>query len=71
MKNKLLKKMVLFTGLLFVLGSVQNLNAQPFPGFNDNVDDETPQAPIDGFVGIALAVGAYFGARKLRNKNNE
>lgn len=23
-------------------------------------------APINGFIGIALAVGAYFGAKKLR-----
>lgn len=33
--------------------------------FSDDVDDMAPQAPIDGFIGIALAAGAVIG---LRNK---
>lgn len=41
-----------------------NLNAQiGLPGDGD-VDD-VPPAFIDGFIGIALAVGAYFGIKNI------
>ncbi|WP_309729880.1 PID-CTERM protein-sorting domain-containing protein [Mesonia maritima] len=41
------------------------------PGFDDNVDDEgTSAAPIDGFVGLALVAGAFYGAKKLKRKSN-
>ena len=53
--------------LLFM--SVSTTQAQPgFPEFNDDVDDEAPDAPVDGFIGIAFAFGAYFGAQKFQNK---
>ncbi|MBB4119470.1 MAG: PID-CTERM protein-sorting domain-containing protein [Mesonia hippocampi] len=40
--------------------------ANPFDEiiFENDVDD----APIDGFIGIAMAIGAYFGVKKLRNR---
>lgn len=66
MKNIKFKKRILLICLMFAFGTLQNLNAQP--GFGSGVDDETQPAPIDGFIGIALAVGAYFGSKKLRNK---
>jgi hypothetical protein len=56
--------------LVFALGfwalSIQPANAQI--GFDDDVDDEVPGAPIDGFIGLGLAAGAYFGYRKLKGK---
>ncbi len=32
--------------------------------FPDDVDDEAPVAPIDGFVVVGIAVGAILGSRK-------
>ena len=32
------------------------------------VDDEDPQAPIDGFLGVGLIVGTAYGAYKLLRK---
>lgn len=32
--------------------------------FPDDVDDEGPQAPIDGFVALGVAAGAYLGLKK-------
>lgn len=32
--------------------------------FPDDVDDEGPQAPIDGFVVLGIAAGAYLGFKK-------
>ncbi|MDR6301755.1 PID-CTERM protein-sorting domain-containing protein [Mesonia maritima] len=40
------------------------------PG-GDNVDDETPAAPIDGFVGIALLAGTVFGIKKIRSSKSK
>lgn len=60
---------MLFLCILFAFGSIVQVNAQPggLPGFDDTVTDEPP-APINGFIGIVLAVGAYFGAKKLKGK---
>lgn len=70
MKNSQFKKALFFVCVLLAFGGIQNIQAQPpgGPGFDDNVDDTTPPAPINGLVGIALAVGAYFGAKKLKNE---
>lgn len=65
-----IKNGVLLLTLCLILGVGQHLYAQnPLEDifFPDDVEDEPP-APIDGFIGIALAVGAYFGARNLRKK---
>lgn len=68
-KNKT-KIILIFLFLLMLFAVVPELHAQ-FEGtpldFNDDVND-AGTAPINGLVGIALAVGAYFGARKLRKK---
>jgi hypothetical protein len=37
------------------------------PGFDDNVDDETPAAPISGLVALGLVVGAGYGVKKVRD----
>lgn len=54
---------VLVIALLLVVTSGY---ANPFDEiiFENDVDD----APIDGFIGIAMAIGAYFGVKKLRNR---
>lgn len=36
--------------------------------FPDDVDDEAPQAPIDGFVVLGIAAGAYLGFKKHKEK---
>lgn len=41
------------------------------PGGGDDVDDETPQAPIDGFLTIGLIAGAAIGFRKHLKKSKE
>lgn len=32
----------------------------------DNVNDENPEAPINGLLELGLLLGAYFGYRKLK-----
>lgn len=73
MKNStcptLVKKSLVFT-LLFVLAINWGLGAQnPLEDilFGTDVND-VPATPINGFIGVALAAGAYFGARKLKRK---
>lgn len=66
MKNNV--QFVLLLILLLTVCSVWESNAQLPPFFNDQVDDSTPAAPINSLVGIALVIGAYFGARKLKQK---
>ncbi|WP_299767315.1 PID-CTERM protein-sorting domain-containing protein [uncultured Dokdonia sp.] len=62
MKNKYSIKYLCFLVFLISTLSITTANAQiTFP---DDVDDETPTAPIDGFVGLGIAAGIYFGARK-------
>lgn len=44
------------------------IGAQAQISFPDDVNDEAPAAPIDGFIAIGLAAGAIFGLRKkLKN----
>ena len=52
---------------LFVLACTYTAHAQ-LPGFETTVNDEQVAAPIDGFIGIAMAVAAYFGVKKIRQK---
>lgn len=49
---------------LFTLG----MNAQPDPPGGGDPPDTLP---IDGFIGIAIAAGAYFGAKKLKGQKSE
>lgn len=70
MKNTGLKKGIFLVCFLFAIGTM-SLHAQGLggpPGFEDDVNDEAPQAPIDGFIGLALAAGAYFGGRELKKR---
>jgi hypothetical protein len=62
---KLIKKQYIL-GLIFILTmattSVYAAGSQiTFP---DDVDDEGPQVPIDGFVVLGIAAGAYLGFKK-------
>lgn len=41
------------------------------PGGEDDIDDETPPAPIDGFLTIGLIAGAAIGFRKHLKKSKE
>lgn len=69
--NCLLSKKIILLILLFTIANNQPTQAQLPPIFDTYMDDDgtgTPTTPIDGFVGIVLAAGAYFGARKLRKK---
>ncbi len=66
MKNRPNKlRRLLFLGAFIVLGTAQVSAQITFP---DDVDDETPAAPIDGFIGVGLLAGAYFGLRKKVSK---
>ncbi len=66
--NKLIQRTI-FIALLLVATSVMASTAQiTFP---DDVDDETPAAPIDGFIAIGIAAGAYFGIRKKISNTKE
>lgn len=68
MKNKYSIKYLCFLIVLISTMSISTVNAQiTFP---DDVDDETPAAPIDGFIGIGIAAGIYFGVRKRTQRND-
>ncbi|MBA3986262.1 MAG: hypothetical protein H0X63_06775, partial [Flavobacteriales bacterium] len=41
--------------------------AQAQISFDNDVDDEVPAAPIDGFIGLGIAAGAYYGIKKIRS----
>lgn len=53
--------------ILMVFALPVQLFAQP-EGFDEDVDDETPQTFIDGFIGIGIAAGAAYGFSKLKDK---
>jgi hypothetical protein len=42
--------------------------AEAHISFDDDVDDGTPAAPIDGLLSLGLAAGAYYGIRKIVKK---
>ena len=51
--------------IMLVLIVVTDINAQiGLPGDGD-VND-VPEAFIDGFIGLALIIGSYFGIKKIR-----
>ena len=58
---KNIKKRTFLITIALTLGTFVSQAQISFP---DNVDDEAPAAPIDGFVTLGLAAGAYFGLRK-------
>lgn len=62
MKNKYTIKRLCFLVVFICTLSMATANAQIV--FPDDVNDETPAAPIDGFVGLGIAAGIYFGIRK-------
>lgn len=59
------QKKILFL-VLFTFILLYGTAAQAQIVFDDDVDDETPAAPIDGLLGLGLAAGVYYGIRKLR-----
>lgn len=61
-----ISKLVLTATLFFAALAFQPLQAQIT--FDDDVDDGTVGAPIDGLLGLGLAAGALYGIRKLKGK---
>ncbi|MEP0266650.1 hypothetical protein [Dokdonia sp.] len=62
MKNKYNIKRLCFLVCIISTLSIATTQAQII--FPDDVNDESPAAPIDGFIGLGIAAGAYFGIRK-------
>ncbi|WP_234971647.1 PID-CTERM protein-sorting domain-containing protein [Mesonia phycicola] len=54
---------LVFTMLLFTCSF--SAFAQ-LPGFGDDVDDETPAAPIDSLIFAGFAAGAIYGVKKYK-----
>ncbi|WP_405226273.1 hypothetical protein [Dokdonia sp. Asnod1-B02] len=54
-------KKYIFTMLLLLFMSA---GVQAQISFANDVNDEAPAAPIDGFIVIGLAAGAYIGLKK-------
>lgn len=61
MKKKLL--LILLVGIFHLT----NFEAKSQPGFDDDVQD----TPIDGGVGILVATGLLYGAKKVRQQWKE
>ena len=59
---------------LFIVGLFLSVSftahAQLPPGFDDDVDDETPAAPIDGLLGLGLIAGTAIAYRKLKKSKS-
>ncbi|TQD38910.1 hypothetical protein [Haloflavibacter putidus] len=51
---------------LFMVNTSYAQGLGDLPGFDTGVDDETPAAPINGLIWLGIAVGSYFGVKKLR-----
>ena len=64
LKNKNILILIVI-GLIFLTSPEIFAQLEDLPGDGIVLDNE-PEAPIDGFISIALAVGAYFGVKKLR-----
>ncbi len=64
MKNSIVRKYILST--LFLVFISTNASAQIT--FADDVNDQAPTVPIDGFVTMGIVAGAFFGLRKKIKK---
>lgn len=62
------KKSHIIIGILFILFTAMPVHSQIT--FDDDVDDTTPGAPIDGLLGFGIAAGAIYGVKKLRKKSS-
>lgn len=74
MNKQLPKKLKSLKLNLFIVGLFLGINfsahAQLPPGFGDDVDDETPAAPIDGLLGLGLVAGTAIAYRKLKKSKS-
>lgn len=59
-------KKLFFASAVLLLFLIPITAQAQLPGFPDDVDDETPAAPIDGFISIAVLMGGIIGYRKLK-----
>jgi hypothetical protein len=60
-----IKKYQIILGFCLMLFTSSPVLAQI--AFNDDVDDTTPAAPIDGLIGLGIAIGAFYGIKKVKN----
>lgn len=61
-----LKKVLMLFLFCFLALGIETAQAQI--DFPDDTDDQTPTAPIDGFIGFGLVAGAWYGIKKLKRK---
>ncbi len=59
-----IKKYQIVLGFCLMLVTSTTVHAQIT--FDDDVDDTTPAAPIDGLIGLGVVVGAFYGVRKIK-----
>ena len=69
--NKYINRFLLVAIVMLVMTIIDgNLYAQI--GLPDGGDvNDTPAAPINGLIGIAMAVGSYLGYKKLNNDKQQ
>jgi len=68
MKNSYNKKLakIVVTSVFLLAVSTPAFAQIGLPGDGSGDVGDAPAAAIDGFIGIALAIGTFIGAKKLR-----
>lgn len=58
-------------GLIIIFYFVAGNSYGQGPGFGDDVDDTTTNAPLDGGLSLLIAAGVGYGAKRVHEHNRK